>query len=178
MSIEEQGVINFLTELYNMTAGDVSQQVSMYEVGIAVGLDKSSAGALAEELIVDGYAELVTLSGGISITAEGLKELNIAPAGASETIGCTLRDEINLGEEGRKAVEEMLVMIKEAVAVTGSVYEQLEQIVIDIKTAEVQLLSPKPKTEIIREVLRSIRESMSTAGNSAVAEQIGRMISS
>ena len=79
MSIEERQIFDFLTELYNSTDGDTSRQVSMYDIGGTLGLEKSSAGAVAEELIVDGYAELVTLSGGISITSNGLKELNIAP---------------------------------------------------------------------------------------------------
>ena len=108
MSIEEQETLNFLTELYNSTAGDTSRQVSMYDIGAVLGLEKSSAGAVAEELIVDGYAELVTLSGGISITLNGLKELNIAPEEAPETSVHTLGAEKILGEDGVKAVEDLL----------------------------------------------------------------------
>jgi len=35
-------------------------------------------------------------------------------------------------------------------------YGQWEEMVIDIKTIEVQMLSPHPKTAVIREVLRSM----------------------
>ena len=175
MSIEEHETLHFLTELYNSTDGDTSRQVSMYDIGGALGLEKSSAGAIAEELIVDGYAELVTLSGGISITSNGLKELNIAPEESPLTSVRKLGAEKILGEDGLKAVEEMLAMIKVCVTGNDASYQNLEEIVIDIKTVELQLLSPKPKTEIIREILKSLNESMSATGNTVVSDQIAAM---
>ncbi len=39
-------------------------------------------------------------------------------------------------------------------------YENTEEIIIDIKTIEIQMLSPNPKTEIIREALRSLQKSL------------------
>ena len=176
MSIEEHEVLHFLTELYNMTDGDISQQVSMYDIGVAIGLEKSNAGAIAEELIVDGYAELVSLSGGISITSEGLKELNITPVGSSETNVWTLGDDRLLSDKGREAVEDTLAKIKACVTGKDSTYQNIEEIVIDIKTAEIQLLSQKTKTGIIREVLISLKESMSITGNTDVSDHLGRMI--
>lgn len=148
----------------------------MYDIGVVLGLEKSNAGAIAEELIVDGYAELVSLSGGISITSEGLKELNITPVGSSETNVWTLSDDRILSDKGREAVEDMLVKIKECVTGKDSTYQNIEEIVIDIKTAEIQLLSQKIKTGIIREVLKSLKESMSITGNTDVSDHLGRMI--
>lgn len=176
MSIEEHEVLNFLTELYNKTDGDISQQVSMYDIGAALGLEKNNAGAIAEELIVDGYAELVSLSGGISITSEGLKELNISPVGSSEINVWSMGDDRILSDKGREAVEDMLVKIKECVTTKGNTYQNIEEIVIDIKTAEIQLLSQKTKTGIIREVLVSLKESMIITGNTDVSGQIDIMI--
>lgn len=178
MSIEEQETLNFLTELYNSTDGDTSRQASMYDIGAVLGLEKSSAGAVAEELIVDGYAELVTLSGGISITLNGLKELNIAPEESPEASFHTLGAEKILGEDGVKAVEEMLAIIKGCVTGNDASYQNLEEIVIDIKTVQLQLLSPKPKTEIIREILKSLNGCMSATGNTVVSDQIAAMTGS
>lgn len=176
MSIEEYELRNFLTELYNMSGGDTSCQVSMYDIGDALGLEKSNAGALAEELIVEGYAELVSLSGGMSITSEGLKELNITAVDSSGLDVCSLGDDKLLTEDGRKAAEEILALVKDCLAGSSSTYQDIEEIVIDIKTAEVQLLSQKGKTDIIREVLKSLRESMSAAGNTDVSDRIGKVI--
>ena len=69
---------SFLTELYQQTKGDMQSQVSMHEVGAAIGLAKGEAGARAEELMVAGLVELRTLAGGISITPEGLAALGMA----------------------------------------------------------------------------------------------------
>jgi len=38
---------------------------------------------------------------------------------------------------------------------------QLEEMVMDIKTIEIQMLSPHPKTGIIREILKSIARCLS-----------------
>ncbi len=70
---EEQAYLN---QLYTMTQGDPGVQVSMYDIGAALGVEKSEAGALAESLIIQDLAELKTLSGGIAITGNGLKALD------------------------------------------------------------------------------------------------------
>lgn len=57
MSSEDVQMNNYLQQLYQMSGGDVSAEVSMYEIGAALGLDKSEAGSVAEDLIIDGYAE-------------------------------------------------------------------------------------------------------------------------
>ena len=75
---------NYLLELYQMTTGDINAQVSMYDVGAAIGLEKNDAGKLAEDLIGDGLVAVKTLSGGIGITDLGVEKAQSA-AGASPT---------------------------------------------------------------------------------------------
>ena len=176
MTIENPEQLTFLTELCHRAEGDTARQVSMYEIGESLGLDKNSAGALAEELIVDGFAELVSLSGGISISAQGLKELNAVPVESSGEAVYRLGDATVLDAEGRRAVEEMLADIRRCVYQKGMSYEDMEVIVIDIKTAEIQLLSPKTKTLIIREILKSLQESMTAHENREIASRIAAMI--
>ena len=78
---------DYLYELYTISEGDTNSEVSMYDVGAALGLEKADAGTIAEELMVEGWVELKTLAGGISITAEGLKALNVKDpsAGSNST---------------------------------------------------------------------------------------------
>ncbi len=78
MDSEDLKSKDYLEELYRQTGGDVEVQVSMYDVGAAIGLDKTEAGSLAEQLMVQGQTELRTLAGGISITPEGLAVLGIS----------------------------------------------------------------------------------------------------
>ena len=176
MNKEELDAHSFLTELYNQTEGDTAKQVSMYDVGTVLGFDKGVAGAVAEDLIVDGYAELVSLSGGICITPAGLKELNVE-FGDSQTDGIDrLGEERVLTSSDRQAIEELLVTVRNSVAGQGGSFEYLEQIVIDIKTIEVQLLSPQAKTEIIREILKSLHESIRATENHTISDHIHKLV--
>ena len=62
----------YLFQLCSMAQGDPLAQVSMYEVGEALGLERSEAGSLAEALFIEEYAELKTLSGGIGWPGNGV----------------------------------------------------------------------------------------------------------
>ena len=159
MSFEEAMMQNYLEQLGQMSGGDVSKEVSMYEIGASMGLDRPEAGALAEELIIDGYAELKNLTGGISITAAGLRLLNLDTGGREEGQG---EGQIVLGEaevltpEIVEAVEDLVEESRKTIGEGGFGYSQVEELVIDLKTLQIQLLSSRPKTAIVREVLRAL----------------------
>lgn len=168
----------YLFELYQMTAGDVGAQVSMFEVGTAIGLEKTEAGKLAEELIGDGLAEVKTLSGGIGITAGGIQRVQAGDAGQPATAA-----ELDLGrgpvleEEAVAALTSLLTEVKTRLSKTSAGYDQLEEMVMDLKTIDVQLLSPRPKTAVVRETLCSLHSVFSTLGDSGLSERLGKIIS-
>lgn len=180
MTIEDTQLKNFLEQLYQVTGGDTSAEVSMYEIGDALGLDRSQAGSVAEDLIIDGFSELKNLAGGISITAEGLQELDIAAADNSREAGfAALGNEEIVEPGGVQAVEDAVAEIRAAVSSAGMEYGAIEEIIIDIKTLETQLLSPRPKTGIIREVLSSLSSALSEKqSKKELAGKIRRMIGS
>ena len=159
MSFEEALIQNYLEQLCQMSGGDVSKEVSMYEIGASMGLDRPEAGALAEELIIDGYAELKNLTGGISITTAGLRLLNLDTGGREEGQG---EGQIVLGEaevltpEVVEAVEDLVEEIRKTIGEGGFGYSLVEELVIDLKTLQVQLLSSRPKTDIVREIFCSL----------------------
>ena len=64
----------FLVELYHRTQGDASVEVSMFDIGESLGLDRRLSLRTAEELIGTGLAEIKTLSGIIGITTDGVTE--------------------------------------------------------------------------------------------------------
>ena len=147
----------FLTELCRVVDGDITLQVSMYDVGAAIGMDRDEASRVAEDLIVDGLVELVSLSGGVSITSDGLQSLN-HQSGKESVNSEILKLGTNpiLDKEKCKVVEETLYLYKDAVQNTKISYSRLEEIIFDIKTLETQLLSNKPKNAIIKAVLASL----------------------
>lgn len=176
MTIEEDGVRNFLQELYQLTQGDLEQQVSMYDIGATLGLEKNEAGAVAEGLIFDGFAELVTLTGGISITTEGLKALDIQTSDAAGSDVHRLSSERMLSEADRSSLEELICLLKNSETGSHATFEQVEGITIDLKTLEVQMLSSKAKTAIVREILISMQDLLQSVGCTDIAVKIGLML--
>lgn len=78
---DKQETLNrFVVELYLQTQGDPSSTVSWYDIGETLGLDREGSSRSAEELIGTGRAEIKTLNGGISITADGIAEAELLGA--------------------------------------------------------------------------------------------------
>ncbi|MCP3873745.1 MAG: hypothetical protein GY699_11385 [Desulfobacteraceae bacterium] len=178
MSIDNPEEKAFLYELYTMTQDDMDVQVSMYDVGSALGLEKDDASAMAENLFIQGVAELKTLSGGIGITRQGLEALDVKVAPKSNGEVLTLGTSTIIEDQGQKALEKILQEIKKCLAQTQQPYEQLEEIVIDIKTIETQMLSPTPKTAIIREILRSLHNSLKISGPKDLTAKLNGLVTS
>lgn len=147
----------YLFELYAMTKGDLDAQVSMYDVGHTLGIEKTEAASMAENLYIQGLAELKTLSGGIGITREGLKVLEIAPP-PGDVESLSLGNSRVLSDQARSALDAILPELKSTLADARMSYPQIEEVLMDIKTIEVQMLSLNPKTAIVREILRSIHD--------------------
>lgn len=182
MSVDDMQMHNYMQKLFEMSGGDISTEVSMYEIGAALGMDRPEAGALAEDLIIDGYAELKNLTGGISITAAGLQMLNLDPGVQEEGQGT---GEVMLGEaevldaETVAAVEALAGELRVAITDGGFEYSELEELVIDLKTLQTQLLSSRPKTAVVRAILGSLVKPLDkTPENERLRNRIGKMIGS
>ncbi|WP_300458191.1 hypothetical protein [Desulfobacula sp.] len=176
MDLDNPEAKAYLFELYTMTQGDPEAQVSMYDVGATLGLEKTDAGTMAEDLFIQGFAELKTLSGGIGITRQGLDVLQVEGVPSPDKTVLKLGTGPVLEDQDQKNVEQVLQDIKTGLALLKQPYAQLAEIVMDIKTIEVQMLSPQPKTAIIREVLRSLHQSMAPAGPKDLAAKINSLI--
>lgn len=174
MNLDNPEAKAYLFELYTQTKGDPDVQVSMYDVGAVIGMEKTDAGAMAEDLYIQGYAELKTLSGGIGITAQGLDLLQIKRISESLSLG---HGPI-LESPGKEAVEKIIQDIKSSFGNTDQTYLHLEELVMDIKTVEIQMLSPRPKTKIIREVLRSLHGNLSVAAPKDLINSLDVLIKS
>jgi hypothetical protein len=175
MDAKDSQAERYLYELYQRTAGNAGAQVSMFDIGAAVGLEKEAARKLAEDLIADGLIEIKTLSGGIGITAEGIDMAQ--PAGGSGTgTNLGLGDGPLLEEKGRQALESILAEIKKSLASSPMPFARLEEMVLDIKTIDIQLLSPRPKIAVIKAVLWSLTDALQSSGASSLAKQVEKLI--
>lgn len=172
MTTDEITLKSYLNELYQQTGGDVEKQASMHDVGIAIGLDKSAAGSLAEELMVLGQVELKTLSGGIGITAEGMALLGISSASPANSTHQRLSDGPVVNDSDREFIETMCNEVQTMLSSDQLDYTLLEEIVMDFKTIEVQMLSPKPKTTILKEIFRSMQKNFEAAKRDDIAANL------
>ena len=170
---------SYLEELRTRTRGDGDARVSMFEVGEALGLERAEAGSLAEDLIVQGWVELKTLAGGIGITAQGLSIVNGAGAGPSPGVaGLRLGGGAVLDADGRLVVAKLVADIRAAALDRKMTLGQAEELLVDVKTLEVQMLSPRPKTAIVRELLRSMQGGLQGLGARELAGLLDSLLAS
>ncbi|MDT8380207.1 MAG: hypothetical protein RQ739_15085 [Desulfotignum sp.] len=167
----------YLNQLCTLTQGDPGTQVSMYDIGAALGLDKSAAGTLAESLFIQDLAELKTLSGGIAITVNGLKALGKSSPSSPLNQVLSLGRNPVLNSEKKELATGLLAEIKKVLENENKSYEWMEEVVMDIKSMEVQLLSPKPKTGIVREIFNSLHQNLKQSNADAVNQKLSAVLS-
>jgi hypothetical protein len=164
----------YLIALCEATGGETAAQVSMYGIGEALGFDRTAAGRLAETLIGCDLVEVRTLSGGVGLTAEGVAEGRKSGAqlpGEADT-GPRLGDGPVVDAAARQAVEGVAGELKVGLGGFGLAADGLSELLTDLKTIDVQLTSPRPKTAIVRECLGSVGRLLKAAGQEAAAERI------
>jgi len=170
----------FLIQLFEQTKGDSTSQVSMYDIGDQLGLDRDIASAVAQELIGSMLVEIRTLSGGIGISADGsqMAQKLIGPAESSSDEFAELDDAPLLNTSGRQAVEKIASDLKVQTGSLGLDFDTLTELMADLKTIDAQLGSSRPKTAIIRACLRSILAVLTNSGDNQISERIRRLVGS
>ena len=170
----------FLIQLFEQTKGDSTMQVSMYDIGDQVGLDRDIASAVAQELIGSMLVEIRTLSGGIGISADGsqMAQKLIGPAASSGDEFAELDDALLLKSSGRQAVEQIASELKDQTGALGLDFDTLTELMADLKTIDAQLGSSRPKTAIIRACLHSVLAVLTNSGDNKNSERIRTLIGS
>jgi len=168
----------FLIRLFEQTQGDPSIQVSMYEIGKMLGLDREASCRAAEELMGSQLVEIRTLSGGIGISAAGSERaknmIGLTTAGDGEFL--KLGDRRILSSEGCRSVQQIVLDLKNQAGNLGLDFETLTELMADLKTIDAQLASSRPKTAIVRESLRSIQDVIQTTDAGAISDRIQALL--
>ena len=170
----------FLIQLYQETGGDANVQVSMYDIGDRLGLERDMAARVAQDLMASTLVEIRTLSGGIAISAEGLQAARelMGPAAANGVEVAKLGDSLILEDSGRQAVEQIAAELKKQAGSLGLDFVTLAELMADLKTIDAQLGSSRPKTAIIRECLGSVLEVSKKGGNSKITDRLQSLVGS
>jgi hypothetical protein len=169
---------SFLMSLFETTQGDGAIKVSMHDVGMAIGLDKEDVTRVAEAVIGVGWAEVKTLSGGIGISQEGVEKAVSLGARLPldvEGVVC-LGEEAVINDGVRDVVESVLASLKLDVAHQTFDFDTTAEMIADIRTLEMQLTSPKPKTAILRAGFESVKAVLGSANNVETLSQINQLL--
>jgi hypothetical protein len=164
--LDEEGQ-DFLLNVYRRTKGDPAAIVSMYDIGNGLGLDRADTSRLTENLMGWLMLEIRTLAGDIGITPAAVAEIEasgLANGKAQETAPRLGADPLISEAVGRSVVD-VLNTVKRKVGGIGLAFDALSELMADLKTATAQLESPRPKTAIVRECFRSIKNTLETAGD-------------
>jgi hypothetical protein len=168
----------FLIQLFEQTGGDPCAQVSMYDVGEGLGLDRDSSSRTAETLIGLQMAEIRTLSGGIGISTEGASEVKRLTGGATPADDSpnTLTDQPVMDPVSCQGLEQITGELKNQTGTLGLDFDRLSELMADLKTIDAQLGSSRPKTAIIRECLRALKEILEDATEAEVLLKIKALL--
>lgn len=153
---------DFLQQLYDHTHGDVSVQVSMYEIGAVIDLDRDASSQVAQTLIGLNYVEIKTLSGGVGITPDGTAAIEGAGGSTGQPVGGSpgLSNARVLSQADLEAIDQISHFLKKEAGALGLDFEGLTELVADLRTIDAQVASSRPKTEIVRACFKSIEAIM------------------
>ena len=165
----------FLARLFEMSSGDPSAQISMYEIGAELGLEKELATRTAEELIGSGMVEIRTLSGGIGITEAGIAEIEKNNTGTSDP-SAILNDDPIINQHVRPALEALIEEVGQACEKWSLDAADVEELKADLRTSTAQLASPKPKTAILRETLHSLAGVLARVPAEDLLQRLRKML--
>lgn len=168
----------FLQRLYDLSNGDTSVQISMYEVGEALGLDRDASSHVAQTLIGLNLVEIKTLSGGIGIGADGISEIENADGAEGSSAAGThmLGDSAVLSPTDVDAVTAVSDFLKSQAGSLGLTYGSLAELTADLRTIDAQLASSRPKTDIVRACFKSIEGLMDRAGHREALNRLRALI--
>jgi hypothetical protein len=171
--LDENGQ-QFLTQLFEQTSGDPSAQVSMYDIGEGLGMDRDTCSRVAETLMGLQLVEIRTLSGGIGISTDGASEVKRLMGSAVLTgdSACKLCDQPVMDPNSCQGVEQVAAELKGQAGNLGLDFDGLSELLADLKTIDAQLGSSRPKTAIIRECLGSIKETLVGSAESEIIVKI------
>jgi len=168
----------FLIQLFEQTKGDVSIQVSMYDIGDLLGLDRDTASSVAQELMGRQLAEIRTLSGGIGISTDGAARIQnlMGPMASDASEADQLGDGPVLTSGGQQAVAQVVSELKNQIGSLGLDFDTLGELMADLKTMEAQLDSSRPKTAIIQACLHSVLGVVEKAQDSRISGRIRQLM--
>lgn len=172
---------DFLNKVYESVKGSTSYMVNMWDVGNELNFSREQTHSIFNYLNDEGLVEPMALGGGMAITHYGIKEIEEAfsePDKPTEHFLPINNYNINIGvmnggavqqatnnstinytnsNEVINAITDFTKELKQFIDNSNLSNDEVEELQTDIQTIEVQSNSKKPKTEILKASLNSIK---------------------
>lgn len=202
MNIEEKKAsrFKFLNKLYEITNGDSSYMVNMWELGNELKFNKAMTSNIVDYLIGEYLIESKALGGGIAITHQGIIEIedlhnnpdfssvhfpainmihieNMTNSAIQQGVSNS-NQSIAFNESKKndlKTVIKELQLIKEKLISNNEIITEFEA---ELSTLNSQEKSPRPKKVIISESLRTIRNLIEGVAGNMIAPSVIELINS
>lgn len=187
----------FLHRLYERTDGDYYALEDMWEVGADVGLTRDETDRAMEYLNGEGLATHRALGGAVAITHAGLREVERAlstPEAPTHYFPAVINvlqvqsmvgSQIQQGSNGSTqtqsqsitqnelaAIQALVTALQSELGTLGFGAEAKAEADAEIQTLKAQLQSSKPKSNIVRESLKTLRNLVEGVASNAVAADI------
>lgn len=185
----------YLNRLYEVTNGNGKELVSMWEIGKAIALARDETENVVNYLVGEHLMEHRTIGGGISITHQGIVEVERAlsapdapthyfpPVINIVNVQSMVGSQIQQGTHGSSQSQTVSQNDIDAIrALVTQFKEQLSELPLnagdkteaqaELQTIEAQLGSTKPKLSILKESLKTLRSLIEGVASNALASEL------
>ncbi len=181
----------FLNKLFEITGGSEYEIVNMFELGSEMDFSKEDINLVGDYLAGEGLIKYETLGGGIIITHYGIKQIEEAYSHpVTETryfppvnimyVNKMSGSQIQQGTiDSSQKMDLSTVELQSIARFIGEFKNKLPELQLEkdakqeadaeISTLEAQLRSPKPKSNIIRECLATIKVILENVASQVLA---------
>ncbi len=187
----------FLEKLYKETNGSESYMVNMWELGKELEYDRETTSNIVEYLQGEDLPVPRALGGGIAITHYGIKEIEEAYEYPNEPTEHFMPiNVINIENMNNSSIQQgtihstqnnhfdtnELSELKQIISELQKVISELEEsdlkeeLVAENETLISQSKSPKPKKNIVKETLKSIKEVSKAITIKTITTQLNQLI--
>jgi hypothetical protein len=196
MSLEAKKKARFrlLHALYEITDGDLNKGLPLFHVGDHIGLNRAETEMAGDYLEGEGLLEYRAFGPIVGLTHQGIKEvedaldhpdrptehflpLNVINVGTMigssiQQAGHRSNQTASVADYNPTDLGQLMTDIKAALTDPKVPKEIKEEVLADVGTVEHQLDSPKPKSNIIGEAIKSIRNVLEGIGAGIIANGI------
>lgn len=193
---ERQRRLAFARAVYERTVSEDFRFANLYEVGESLGFDPATTRRVMDYLNGEGVAHYVVSGGNVALTHAGRVEVEQAISSPDRpthhfaainfiTVGTMTNSQILQGSQSSPQTQTISITSEQLAQVTEFIREfrqalpklnlieaDQREVEAELQTAEAQAHSSKPKSEIIKSALATLKDILLRVGSNVVAAKL------